>query len=873
MALSDKDILITPNRGQTDDPKIEFKGADASLGPQTITARVYPTSNGTLSFEGSAGQLFSITNDLSGTIFSVNDVSGIPSIEVLDDGTVKLAEFGGTVEVNGSRVLTVADEGSGNSLDADTVDGIQGSSFLRSDANDTFTGILTNNGGLDSFHNSSTPSNKIRFGRSDGQYYTFHGYSGGNLLTSVSTSSSPKPNLRFAYSVDSGATLENEYILSGSSGNIWHSGNDGSGSGLDADTVDGIQGSAIVTTTTITNHSLNPRFATSIGFGNDIEILKFVDNNGENKSGYWASKDGFYIAGDGGSVNSVVLKTGNLDVNQNAYVVGKLGAGSFEADKYIDSSGRVLTYDFSTSPSSAVGDNDGYFDIGEALELFSFAPTGNSQNYYVEGTVKVQKGGSYETLFIRLGVRSNLRPDLSWSSHYERYSEVDYSAAVPYIWANEIDGTGEIRLVLEFTANNIHDIECSFKVFQRSAYGEALTVLANHRTDTLPTNFSRYNVPIRIDLTSSSTTFNGGINAIGNVGIGTSSPAEKLHVSGSTLLSSNVGVFRNTPSDFWGSGENSSIHMPYGYIGSNGAFNFSLYANGYRNTSGTWTSLETSGSTSAAGIDLSTQNGSIGFRSDATKATGSTTTPTERMRITSAGNVGIGTSSPQTTLHIRASQVASATYRSLTSLILERNGANEVQILSGSSSYGQIRFGDGDSDYRGAVNYRHDTDSMDFVTTAAERMRIDSSGNVGIGTSSPAEKLHVVGDIVATGNVTAFYSDERLKNKVGKIKSPLEKVNSLSGFYYTNNELAASFGYDSQEQQVGLSAQEVESVLPEIVSLAPFDMERTEDGELVSKSGEDYKTVDYAKLVPLLVEAIKELTEEVRVLKSQGENK
>jgi len=243
------------------------------------------------------------------------------------------------------------------------------------------------------------------------------------------------------------------------------------------------------------------------------------------------------------------------------------------------------------------------------------------------------------------------------------------------------------------------------------------------------------------------------------------------------------------------------------------------------------------------------------------------------MRITSAGNVGIGTSSPQTTLHIRASQVASATYRSLTSLILERNGANEVQILSGSSSYGQIRFGDGDSDYRGAVNYRHDTDSMDFVTTAAERMRIDSSGNVGIGTSSPAEKLHVVGDIVATGNVTAFYSDERLKNKVGKIKSPLEKVNSLSGFYYINNELAASFGYDSQEQQVGLSAQEVESVLPEIVSLAPFDMERTEDGELVSKSGEDYKTVDYAKLVPLLVEAIKELTEEVRVLKSQGENK
>jgi len=100
MADNDKDILIVPNKGQPDDPKIEFKGADASTGAQTITLNVYPTDNGTLSFEGSAGQLFSITNDLSGTIFSVNDVSGIPSIEVFDDGTVKLAEFGGNVEIS-----------------------------------------------------------------------------------------------------------------------------------------------------------------------------------------------------------------------------------------------------------------------------------------------------------------------------------------------------------------------------------------------------------------------------------------------------------------------------------------------------------------------------------------------------------------------------------------------------------------------------------------------------------------------------------------------------------------------------------------------------------------------------------------------------
>jgi hypothetical protein len=109
MAHSDKNIVITPNVGSTtNNPQIVFSGADASLGPQNITLRVYPTSNGTLSFEGSAGQLFSITNSLTGSIFSVNDVSGIPSIEVLDNGIVKLAEFGGFVAFGVSPAVVAA---------------------------------------------------------------------------------------------------------------------------------------------------------------------------------------------------------------------------------------------------------------------------------------------------------------------------------------------------------------------------------------------------------------------------------------------------------------------------------------------------------------------------------------------------------------------------------------------------------------------------------------------------------------------------------------------------------------------------------------------------------------------------------------------
>ena len=151
MANSDKNILITPNIGQTADPKIVFSGADASTTAQNITLQVYPTNNGTLSFEGSAGQLFSITNNLSGTIYSVNDVSGIPSIEVLDTGLIKLAQYSGNVLIgngtsNGTDKLQITGNlsASGNvTLSGGTANGVtylNGSKVLTSGSALTFDG-------------------------------------------------------------------------------------------------------------------------------------------------------------------------------------------------------------------------------------------------------------------------------------------------------------------------------------------------------------------------------------------------------------------------------------------------------------------------------------------------------------------------------------------------------------------------------------------------------------------------------------------------------------------------------------------------------------------------------------------------------------
>jgi hypothetical protein len=124
-------------------------------------------------------------------------------------------------------------------------------------------------------------------------------------------------------------------------------------------------------------------------------------------------------------------------------------------------------------------------------------------------------------------------------------------------------------------------------------------------------------------------------------------------------------------------------------------------------------------------------------------------------------------------------------------------------------------------------------------------------------------------DAACAGNITAYYSDERLKTKTGNLDNALDKVKSLEGFTYIENELARSVGYNNSKQQVGLSAQKVKAVLPEAVALAPFDYDPQEDGTIVSKSGEDYLTVDYSRLVPLLIEAIKELSAEIEELKAR----
>ena len=144
-----------------------------------------------------------------------------------------------------------------------------------------------------------------------------------------------------------------------------------------------------------------------------------------------------------------------------------------------------------------------------------------------------------------------------------------------------------------------------------------------------------------------------------------------------------------------------------------------------------------------------------------------------------------------------------------------------------------------------------------------------ANNRLGVRTASPATSLHVVGEIVATNNITSYYSDERLKTKIADITEPLEIVGKLNGFYYIPNALARLNGITHNTQEVGLSAQDVQSVIPEIVKLAPFDLATDDEGNKISKSGENYLTISYERLAPVFVEAIKELKKEVAMLKQR----
>jgi alpha-tubulin suppressor-like RCC1 family protein len=145
-------------------------------------------------------------------------------------------------------------------------------------------------------------------------------------------------------------------------------------------------------------------------------------------------------------------------------------------------------------------------------------------------------------------------------------------------------------------------------------------------------------------------------------------------------------------------------------------------------------------------------------------------------------------------------------------------------------------------------------------------------GNVGINITDPIEKLDVNGNIRSSGSITSFssFSDERLKDREGNIENPIDIVDKLQGFYYRPNKTANNLGIQGNKRELGISAQDVQKILPELVNIAPADIAYDEEKNVISKTGSNYLTVNYEKMIPLLIESIKELNKNINDLKKEN---
>ena len=147
------------------------------------------------------------------------------------------------------------------------------------------------------------------------------------------------------------------------------------------------------------------------------------------------------------------------------------------------------------------------------------------------------------------------------------------------------------------------------------------------------------------------------------------------------------------------------------------------------------------------------------------------------------------------------------------------------------------------------------SDQLQIATNGSGRFKVINAG------------IQVAGTITATGDITGLTSDKRLKTNIKILSNPLDKLKVLSGFTYDwSLDKCSEAGFEPKdEEQIGVFAQDVQSVIPQAVKPAPFDT----DSEGNSISGDNYLTVQYEKIVPLLIECIKEQQKQIDELKNK----
>lgn len=219
------------------------------------------------------------------------------------------------------------------------------------------------------------------------------------------------------------------------------------------------------------------------------------------------------------------------------------------------------------------------------------------------------------------------------------------------------------------------------------------------------------------------------------------------------------------------------------------------------------------------------------------------TSGTERFRVSAAGYVGIGISSPTVSLDIAGD--------------IKTSGHIKTQFVkstqAGSASLPNFHY---DLDPGTGIFYPG-SNIIGFSNNGTEKMRIDSAGNVGIGTTTPGYALHVNG-IVAGSSAYMNASDERFKRNINPIENALDKLLSIDGVFYDFKTEQYPERKFSHHREMGVIAQKVETVFP----------------EAVSEDKEGFKSVAYTMLIAPIIESLRELDLRTKKIEDlEAENK
>ncbi len=289
-----------------------------------------------------------------------------------------------------------------------------------------------------------------------------------------------------------------------------------------------------------------------------------------------------------------------------------------------------------------------------------------------------------------------------------------------------VDTNGNVGINKNTPVNYKLDIQGTLNASGATTLGDTLNVTGETKVDDTLGVTGATTLSDTLGVTGA-TTLSDTLNVSGNVGIGTTSPEAKLHISHST---SNDADAKNVVWPIWLTNQDMVVSdNTNGGVG----IRFDSYDSQNSGNVNAWSGI--------AGISEGAT-----YRPEYTSLAfycGTSTDHGEKMRIKYNGKVGIGTTSPDSTFHIKSS---GGTGTSATRLIIDGNGNDAILHLVESSDGWNLRHKGSDNTLRFS-NVLNGTDYITFT----------SSGNVGIGTTSPGEKLEVNGTIKATNLKTQYF--------------------------------------------------------------------------------------------------------------------